>query len=134
MTEAPDTDQDEELQICSIDSLRKICEKHPKLLLISTKKERKEFIQKFTDVAAPKDLDVVAVETGGPCEIVEKLGIKDASTAVLIEKGKVKNRITLQNDDVKDAVGLMKMLTEDKKSRLRKKWQKEDTGTMAGSL
>ena len=61
MTEAPDSTQEEELEICSIDSLQKVCEKHPKLLLISMNKERKEFIEKFVDAAVPKDLTVAAV-------------------------------------------------------------------------
>jgi hypothetical protein len=120
MVEETSTAQGEEPEICSVDSLQKVCLKHPKLLLISTKKEREGFIQKFTDVAVPEDMEVVALETGGTCEIVEKLGMKDACKAVLIEKGKVKREINLQNDDVKDAINLMKMLIEDKKGRPRK--------------
>ena len=121
MTEEPNTTQGEEPEICSVDSLQKVCEKYHKLLLISVSKERKDFIKKFMDEATPKDLDVVAVETGGPCEIVEKLGMKDTSTAVLVVKGEIKAKINLVNDDVRDAVGLMKMLSEDKKGRVRKK-------------
>ncbi|MCP8322606.1 MAG: hypothetical protein L6N96_00300, partial [Candidatus Methylarchaceae archaeon HK02M2] len=37
-------------------------------------------------------------------------------SAILIENGEVKNRIDLQNDDVKDTAGLMKMLSEEKQS------------------
>ena len=132
MTETQNTTQ-EELQICSISNLQKICEKHPKILLISTNKEREDFIQKFTDVAAPKDLDVVAVETGGSCEIVEKLGMKDTCKAILIERGKVKREIILKNDDVKDAVALMKMLSGDKKGPPRSK-RTQKVGRYRGML
>ena len=101
---------DEETKICSIDSLRKLSEKHPKLLLISAKENRGDFVQRFADEIARDDLTIVKVQTGGPCEVVEKLGLKDTPTAVLVEKGEVKKRIALQNDDVKDTVALINIL------------------------
>jgi len=112
MTEVESTFQAEEAQLCSLDSLQKLCEKHSRILFISTKGDRRDFVQKFADVVAPKDLAVAEVQAGGSCEIVEKLDMKDESTAVLIEKGEVKARITLANDDVRDTADLIKMLSK----------------------
>lgn len=109
MTEGPGI-QDEE-QICSLDSLRKLCEKRPKVLLIPTNEDRSDFAQKFADGAASDDLTVVEVQAGGSCEAVKELGLKDASTAVFIENGEVKSRIALQNDDVLDTAALLKTLS-----------------------
>ncbi len=112
MMESQSTAQGEEPQLCSISSLQKLCDKNPRILLISTKEDRRNFIQKFADGAAPKNLALVELQASGPCEIVEKLGMKDAGTAILVEKGEVRSRITLTNDDVKDTVALIRMLSE----------------------
>lgn len=106
---------EEEPTICTVDGLRKVCETHPKLLLISTGKERKNFLQKFVDEAVPTDTSVASFETGGSCETLEKLGLKNTCKAILYEKGKVKGEIILQNDDVKDSIALMKMIYEKEK-------------------
>lgn len=49
--------------------------------------------------------------TIGACKIIPKLGL-DTSTAVLVEKGKVRQRIPLKDDAVRDTVALMKALSE----------------------
>jgi len=110
MAEASSTTQNEE-PICSVDSLQKFYEKHPRILFVALKDDRKEFAKKFANEAAPNDLTIVEVQAGGSCEAIEKLGLKD-TTAILVEKGEVKDRVTLQNDDVKDTVALMKILSE----------------------
>ena len=117
MAEAPNKTEEEGQQVCSVDSLGKLCEKHHKILFIATKEDRKDFAQKFMDVASPDGVTIVRVQAGGSCEIIEKLGL-DTPTAVLVEKGKVKDRVTLQNDDVKDTISLMKVLSE-KRSEVR---------------
>ena len=111
MAEAPNATENEE-PICSVDSLQKFYEKHPRILLIATKDDRKDFAKKFANEAAPDDVAIVEVQAGGSCEVIEKLGLKDTPTAILVEKGEVKNRITLQDDDVKDTISLIKMLSE----------------------
>jgi hypothetical protein len=85
------------------------------LLLISTKKEREGFIRKLVNEAVPKDTSVVAFQTGGSCETLEKLGMKDACKAILLEKGEVRREVIFQDDDVKDSIALMKMLYEKEK-------------------
>ncbi len=112
MAEVSSTTQGDEPRICSIDSLRKLYEKHPKILFIATEEDRKDFAEKFANEAAPSDLMVVEVPAGGSCEAVEKLGLKDKPAAILVERGEVKDRITLQNDDIKDTVALMKVLSK----------------------
>lgn len=114
MTEEPKATEDEP-KICTVDGLRKVCETHPKLLLISTSKERKNFIQKFVNEAVPTDTSVASFETEGSCETLEKLGMKNACKAILYEKGKLKREITLQNNDIKDAIALMKLMYEKEK-------------------
>jgi hypothetical protein len=101
----------EEISACSLDSLGKLCEKHTKILFIATKEDRKGFVQHFTDGASLDDIKIVPVQAGGSCEIIGKLGL-EIPTAVLVEKGEVKKRIPLLNDDVKDTVSLMKALSE----------------------
>jgi hypothetical protein len=105
------TGDQEEISACSLDSLGKLCEKHPRILFIATKEDRRDFAQKFVNVATPDGVTIVPVQSGGSCEIIEKLGL-NTPMAVLIEKGKVKDRVTLQNDDVKDTISLMKVLSE----------------------
>lgn len=111
MTEEPKATE-EEPKICTVDGLRKICETHPKLLLISASKERKNFLQKFVNEAVPTDTSVASFDTDGSCETLEKLGMKNTCKAILYEKGKVKREIILQNDDNKDSIALMKMIYE----------------------
>jgi hypothetical protein len=105
------TGDQEEISACSLDSLGKLCEKHTKILFIATEEDRKGFAQKFADIASPDGVTIVQVQAGGSCEIIGKLGL-DTPTAVLVEKGNVKDRVTLQNDDVKDTISLMKVLAE----------------------
>jgi hypothetical protein len=112
MTEEQKVTGAEELRICSVNDLQKSCEKHPRLLLVSMKKEREAFLQKFVNEAVPKDTSVVAVETGGSCETLEKLGMKDACKAVFFEKGRIKREISLQDDDLKDTIALTRMIYE----------------------
>ncbi|MGD0328842.1 MAG: hypothetical protein ABSB40_00175 [Nitrososphaeria archaeon] len=111
LEESSKTGDQEKISACSLDSLGKLYEKHPKVLFIATKEDKMYFAQKFVDVVSPDGVTIVPVQAGGSCEIIEKLGL-DTPTAVLVEKGKVKDRVTLQNDDVKDTISLMKVLSE----------------------
>ena len=77
---------------------------------MTTKEERKDFTKKFLN-EAPNDVKIYELPTIGACKIISKLGL-DTSTAVLVEKGKVRQRIPLKNDDVSDTAALMKALSE----------------------
>ncbi len=105
------TGDQEEISACSLDSLSKLCEKHSKILFIATKEDRKCFVQKFTKGCSLDDIKIVPVQAGGSCEINGKLGL-EAPSAVLMEKGEVKCRIPLEDDDVTDTAHLMKALSE----------------------
>jgi hypothetical protein len=109
MSEALSTSLGDEI-VCSEEGYDKVCEKHSKILFLPTKEERKDFTKKFSN-EAPNDVKIYELPTIGACKIIPKLGL-DTSTAVLVEKGKVKQRIPLKDDDVKDTAALMKALSE----------------------
>lgn len=111
-TKQPASPKEEEVQICSSDSLQKAC-KQKRTLVIVTDEEEVKFAQEFKDKVTPDDLRVVHFNKGGSCEALETLGLKGQSGAVLLdEDGKVKLRYDLTKDAIKDTAGLTRMILE----------------------
>jgi hypothetical protein len=109
MSEMSSTSQGDEI-VCSEEDYGRICEKHSKILFIPTKEERKGFTKKFLN-EAPNDVKIYELPTIGACKIISKLDL-DTSSAVLVEEGKVRQRIPLKDDEVRDTAALMKALLE----------------------
>ena len=99
------------LQVCSLDSFSELCKKNSKILFIATADDQGSFARKFKDAVSTDGVAIVPVQAGGLCEIIGKLGL-DKPSAVLIEEGKVKLRVPLQDDDVKNTASLIKVLSE----------------------
>lgn len=122
-TKQPASPKEEEVQICSSDSLQKAC-KQKRTLVIVTDEEGVKFATEFKDKVAPDDLRVVHLKKGGSCEALETLGLKDKSGAVLLDEGgKVKLRYDLTKDAIKDTAGLTRMILE-----------KKDNGVCTGKI
>jgi len=101
-------------EVCSSESLNSLSKRKNRILFISSDDAKEEFSQKFANTIKSNDLEVVRYHTGSSCDAVKDLGLKDKPAAVFMEKGEIKARLELTDDDIKNTADLTKMIYEKK--------------------
>lgn len=106
--------EEKPLNVCSRENFSDFCKTQNKTLVFVGVDKTKGFVKKFRDEAVQKDLHVTEFNVDSQCELSDDLDLKGKPVALLIKDGEVKDRLYLDNDEVKDTVGLIKMLSNQK--------------------